>query len=96
MARRLGRTGDSSYGDSLNDASMDDAGAWIYCLDTAVHFLTVHTPAPLRTHFHDANDDSGGDRIGIQQSEQCHITILIYYVVWSDLLLFERRSMSVS
>ena len=42
---------------------MDDAGAWIYCLDTAVHFLTVHTPAPLRTHFHDANDDSGGDRI---------------------------------
>jgi hypothetical protein len=90
MARRLGRTtGDRSYGESLTRRwTMLERGS------AAIHF-TVHTPAQLRTHFHDANDDSGGDRIGIQQSEQCHITILIY-VVWSDLLLFERRSMSVT
>lgn len=77
MARRLGRTGDSSYGDSLNDASMDDAGAWIYCLDTAVHFLTVHTPAPLRTHFHDANDDSGGDRIDRRVGRRVREAVII-------------------
>ena len=38
------------------DASMDDAGAWI-----CSYSFYGTPPAPLRTHFHDANDDSGGD-----------------------------------